>query len=99
MVIAVAEKPTPTPAPSFNPCAKSTMPVRAMSRIMITAATRFAADSALKQLRRQPSDAAALHDYNFALSRVFSTIRVGKIDVWSKPLSVPGYVVTQRKDA
>lgn len=57
-----------------------------------------AADSALKQLRRQPSDAAALHDYNFALSRVFSTIRAGQIDVWSKPLSVPGYVVTQRKD-
>src|SRR5438105_8944789 len=33
-----------------------------------------AADVALKQLRRQPSDAAALHDYNFALSRVFSAI-------------------------
>ena len=57
-----------------------------------------AADCALKQLRRQPSDAAALHDYNFALSRVFSTIRSRQIDVWSKPLSVPGYIVTQRKD-
>jgi triacylglycerol esterase/lipase EstA (alpha/beta hydrolase family) len=57
-----------------------------------------AAESALTQLQRQPADPAAMHDYNFALSRVFSIIRAGQVDAWSQPLSVPGYVVTHRKD-
>lgn len=58
-----------------------------------------AAEGALTRLRREPGDAAALRDYNFALSRVFTTIRGAKIDAWSEPLSVPGYVVTHRKDS
>jgi pimeloyl-ACP methyl ester carboxylesterase len=57
-----------------------------------------AADAALTRLRHQPSDAVALHDYNFALSRVFSIIHTGAVDPWSQPLTVPGYVVTRRKD-
>jgi pimeloyl-ACP methyl ester carboxylesterase len=58
-----------------------------------------AVDAAAARLREQPKDAAALHDYNFALARVFSTIRDGKIDAWSQPLAVPGYTVTHRKDS
>jgi hypothetical protein len=58
-----------------------------------------AADSALTQLRQHPEDLDAVRDYNFALARVFSTIRKGQIDAWSKPLAVPGYVITHRKDA
>lgn len=57
-----------------------------------------AAEAAANRLREQPKDATALRDYNFALSRVFSAIRAGQIDAWSQPLSVPGYVVTHRKD-
>jgi hypothetical protein len=57
-----------------------------------------AAEAAANRLREQPKDAAALRDYNFALSRVFSAMRAGHIDAWSQPLSVPGYVVTHRKD-
>jgi pimeloyl-ACP methyl ester carboxylesterase len=98
-------------APRYEPSVSAAVDVRAAQEHIIAAeklgrgdALRAigenlsAADSALRQLRRQPSDAAALHDYNFALSRLFSTIRSRQIDVWSKPLSVPGYVVTQRKD-
>jgi pimeloyl-ACP methyl ester carboxylesterase len=57
-----------------------------------------AADSALAQLRQHPADLDAMRDYDFALARVFSTIRKGHIDAWSKPLAVPGYVITHRKD-
>lgn len=56
-----------------------------------------AAEAAANRLREQPKDAAALHDYNFALARVFSTIRAAGIDAWSKPLVVPGYTVTHPK--
>ncbi len=56
-----------------------------------------AAEAAVARLREQPKDEAALRDYNFALSRVFSAIRAGQIDAWSQPLSVPGYVVTHRQ--
>src|SRR4026208_2101580 len=58
-----------------------------------------AADSALAQLRQHPGDLDAMRDYNFALARMFSTIRKGHIDAWSKSLAVPGYVITHRKDA
>ncbi len=57
-----------------------------------------AADSALAQLRQHPGDLDAMRDYDFALARVFSTIRKGQIDAWSKPLAVPGYVITHRKE-
>lgn len=57
-----------------------------------------AAEAAAARLREQPKDEAALRDYNFALSRVFSNIAAGKIDAWSKPLTVPGYVITHKKD-
>jgi hypothetical protein len=57
-----------------------------------------AADPALAQLRQHPGDLDAMRDYDFALARVFSTIRKGHIDAWSKPLAVPGYVIRHRKD-
>ncbi len=57
-----------------------------------------AAELALAQLRQHPTDLDAIRDHNFALSRVFSSIRMGQIDAWSKPLVVPGYFITYRKD-
>src|SRR5204863_1758459 len=49
-----------------------------------------ALETASRELRRAPADAAALRDYNFALSRVFEIIHDAKLDPWTKPLTVPG---------
>lgn len=56
-----------------------------------------AVDAASTRLREQPKDAAALRDYNFALARVYSCIRAGGIDAWSKPITVPGYTISHPK--
>jgi pimeloyl-ACP methyl ester carboxylesterase len=58
-----------------------------------------AAEASLSKLRRQPSDAAALRDYDYALSRVFSVIRDAKLSPWDGPFEVPGYTVTHHKDS
>jgi pimeloyl-ACP methyl ester carboxylesterase len=49
-----------------------------------------AAQTASQQLARNPHDAAARRDYNFAISRVFTTLRDAKIAAWGEPLRVPG---------
>ena len=49
-----------------------------------------AAEAAARQLARDPHDATARRDYNFALSRVFTTLRDAKIAAWDGPLHVPG---------
>lgn len=58
--------------------------------------------SSAEQLQRNPQDESARRTYNFALSRVFSTIRTGNIDPWTKPLTVPSaggdFVLTHRPD-
>src|SRR5205814_8459402 len=45
---------------------------------------------ASRELRRDPANATARRDYNFALSRVFEIIKKAKLDAWSKPLVVRG---------
>lgn len=52
-------------------------------------------------LRTNPKNNVALHDYNFALSRVFSVIRTAELDPWRHPLHVPApdggeYVLNKR---
>src|SRR4051812_15800630 len=47
-------------------------------------------DIARRELRRNPANATARRDYNFALSRVFEIIKKAKLDAWSKPLVVRG---------
>jgi pimeloyl-ACP methyl ester carboxylesterase len=49
-----------------------------------------AAEIASRQLARNPNDATARRDYNFALARVFTTLRDAKIAAWGQPLRVPG---------
>jgi pimeloyl-ACP methyl ester carboxylesterase len=49
-----------------------------------------AAEIASRQLARNPNDAVARRDYNFALARVFMVLRDEEIPAWSKPLRVPG---------
>ena len=61
-----------------------------------------ALDIASRELRRNPANATARRDYNFALSRIFEIIKEAKLDAWSKPLTVTGehgdYVLTTKPD-
>ncbi len=61
-----------------------------------------ALELASRELQRQPRSPLAQRDYNFALSRVVAILRRGKLDLWSKPLEVPGeggsFVLTYRPD-
>ncbi len=45
---------------------------------------------ASQDLQRNPSDALAVRDYNFAIARLFESLREGRLNPWSHPLSVPG---------
>jgi pimeloyl-ACP methyl ester carboxylesterase len=49
-----------------------------------------AAQTAEQQLHRDPRDAAAKRDYNFAVSRIIEIIRDAKLTPWSKPIKVSG---------
>jgi pimeloyl-ACP methyl ester carboxylesterase len=61
-----------------------------------------AAEAAAAELGRNPKDEAARADYNFAVARIITTIRDGKLDPWSQPLRVPSaggeYVLGFRHD-
>jgi pimeloyl-ACP methyl ester carboxylesterase len=46
-------------------------------------------ESTTSELRKNPRDRTALRDYNFALSRVFSTTRDAHLDPWTRPLHIP----------
>ena len=61
-------------------------------------------ESATRELRKDPKNRVALRDYDFALSRVFSTLRDTQLDPWTHPLHVPAsngrhYVLTERPTA
>ena len=61
-----------------------------------------AAETAAKQLARNPGDTAARDDYNFAVARVLGTIQEAKLDPWTQPLRVPAaggeFVLTHKPD-
>jgi len=61
-----------------------------------------ALDIASRELRRNPSNAAARRDYNFALSRTLEIIKKAKLDAWTKPLTITSqhgeYVLTHKPD-
>ena len=48
-----------------------------------------AIQSSTIQLRKNPSDANAKSDYNFALSRLIGTLSDSKLDPWTQPLRLP----------
>ena len=58
--------------------------------------------AAADELGRNPKDEAARADYNFAVARIITTIRDGKLDPWSQPLRVPSaggeYLLGHRHD-
>src|SRR5436190_11596238 len=45
-----------------------------------------AARDSLRQLDRNPANAEALRDYNFAVARIFTAIRDAKLDPWTQPM-------------
>lgn len=62
-----------------------------------------ALESTIRQLRRDPANATAVRDYDFAIGRVFQIIQDAKLDPWTKPLAVPGpqggdFVLTHKPD-
>ena len=48
-----------------------------------------ASQDAQAVLKQNPEDAIALHEYNFAVSRIVGIIRANKLDPWTHPLTVP----------
>jgi pimeloyl-ACP methyl ester carboxylesterase len=61
-----------------------------------------ALESTTRELRRDPANATAVRDYDFAIGRVFQIIHDAKLDPWTKPLTVPGakgdFVLTHKPD-
>jgi len=61
-----------------------------------------ALESTTRELRRDPANATAIRDYDFAIGRVFQIIQDDKLDPWTKPLSVPAaqgdFVLTHKPD-
>jgi pimeloyl-ACP methyl ester carboxylesterase len=61
-----------------------------------------AAETASRQLQRNPQDEPAQQAYNFAVGRIIGTIRDAKIDPWSQSLRVPAsggeFVLTHKPD-
>ncbi len=71
-------------------------PLEAMGELLA------AAETAAGQLARNPGDTAARDAYNFAVARVFGTIKQAKLDPWTQPLRVPAaggeFVLTRKPD-
>src|SRR5437867_7337803 len=60
-----------------------------------------AARDALRRLDRNPADAEARRDYNFAVARIFTVVRDAKLDPWTHPMAVGAngeYTLTWKRD-
>ena len=99
--------------PLFRPVSSSNSPTSTESTILGALRERrrplvalegylTALEAATRELTRNPKAADAIRDYNFALARVFTTIRDARLDPWTRPLEVPGgnggFVLTHRPD-
>ena len=61
-----------------------------------------ALQSASDELKRNGTNATAIRDYNFGVSRIFQIVHNAKLDPWAKPLTVPAaggdFVLTYKPD-
>src|SRR2546425_1019949 len=60
-----------------------------------------AARDSLRQLDRNPANAEARHNYNFAVARIFTVVRDAKLDPWTHPMRVGAngeYTLTWKRD-
>jgi pimeloyl-ACP methyl ester carboxylesterase len=71
-------------------------PLRALSEYLMVA------QNAAARLQRAPNDRRARDTYNFAVARVFDTLKKGRLDPWAQPLRVPApggnYLLTRKAD-
>lgn len=62
-----------------------------------------AAKGAAEHLQADPQNQTARDDYNFAVARIFTSLRDGKLDPWNQPLTVAAeggdFILTRRPDA
>lgn len=60
------------------------------------------AEESSRKMARNPADTDARDAYNFALARIFGTIRKSKLDPWTQPLRIPSeggdYLLTRKPD-
>jgi pimeloyl-ACP methyl ester carboxylesterase len=88
--------------PSFHPAGSTVGTLASIERRISTALRQqkreplvaiggflAAAQSAQRQLVRNPADIAARHDYNFAVARVIGAIQQTRLDAWTQPVGVP----------
>ncbi|PYV71123.1 MAG: hypothetical protein DMG96_29515 [Acidobacteria bacterium] len=60
-----------------------------------------AARDSLRQLDRNPANAEARRDYNFAIARIFTVVRDAKLDPWTHPMRVGAngeFTLTWKRD-
>src|SRR5437667_9044741 len=60
-----------------------------------------AARDALRQLDRNPANAEARRNYNFAVARIFTVVRDAKFDPWTHPMRIGAngeYTLTWKRD-
>jgi pimeloyl-ACP methyl ester carboxylesterase/predicted GNAT family acetyltransferase len=60
-----------------------------------------AARDSLRQLDRNPANAVARRDYNFAVARIFTVVRDAKLDPWTQPMRVGAngeFTLTWKRD-
>jgi len=60
-----------------------------------------AARDSLHQLDRNPANAEARRDYNFAVARIFTVVRDAKLDPWTQPMRVGAkgeFTLTWKRD-
>src|SRR6266487_3781368 len=60
-----------------------------------------AARDALRQLDRNPANAEARHNYNFAVARIFTVVRDAKLNPWTHPMRVGAngeFTLTWKRD-
>jgi len=60
-----------------------------------------AARDSLRQLDRNPANAEARRDYNFAVARIFTVVRDAKLDPWTQPMRVGAngeFTLTWKRD-
>jgi pimeloyl-ACP methyl ester carboxylesterase/predicted GNAT family acetyltransferase len=60
-----------------------------------------AARDSLRQLDRNPANAEALRNYNFAVARIFTVVRDAKLDPWTQPMRVGAngeFTLTWKRD-
>jgi pimeloyl-ACP methyl ester carboxylesterase len=56
-----------------------------------------AAENAWRRFDQNPSDAVAQRDYNFAVSRIFGTLRDAELTPWTAPIKTVGHTLSWQR--